>query len=396
MNMNLVRGRIVCVLGLLASCLLGSTLVYGQARLADQTAEKPLMAEQAFKNVQVLRGIPVKEFMETMGFFAASLSLTCSDCHSEASGSNWANYADDIPRKQTARRMVLMVNAINSANFGGARKVTCYTCHRTSPVPKVVPSLAAQYAVPSEEDPDEIEPVPGARVTVTAEQVLSKYVQALGGAAALSKLTSFTGKGTYEGFDSDFGKVAFDIYAKAPNLRTTVVHMNGGDATTTFDGHEAWAAAPADLVPVPLVPLSGQDLLGARLDAELAFPAQIKQTLTDWRAGFPAVTLDGHDADVIEGKMGGTRIKLYFDKQTGLLVRQVRYVDTMVGTVTTHVVYSDYRPVAGVKVPFQWQLTWVDGQSTIKLTSVQPNAAIDAAKFAKPAVPSAPSKSASK
>jgi outer membrane lipoprotein-sorting protein len=66
----------------------------------------------------------------------------------------------------------------------------------------------------------------------------------------------------------------------------------------------------------------------------------------------------------------------------------------MVGTVTTHVVYSDYRPVAGVKVPFQWQVTWVDGQSTIKLTSVQPNAAIDVAKFAKPSPPVATSRAA--
>ncbi len=78
-------------------------------------------------------------------------------------------------------------------------------------------------------------------------------------------------------------------------------------------------------------------------------------------------------------------MKLYIDKLSGLLVRQVRYVDTAVGTIPSHVTYSDYRAVAGVKVPFQYQVTWVDGQSTINLTSVQPNAAIDAAQFAKPA-----------
>ena len=208
---------------------------------------------------------------------------------------------------------------------------------------------------------------------------------ALGGAAALSKLTSFTAKGTYEGFDSDFAQVPIDIYAKAPDMRTTVVHMISGDATSTYNGHEAWSAGPEDLVPLPVVQILGQDLQQARLDAQLAFPGQLKQALTGWRAGFPSVTIDGRTLDVISGNMAdGSRVKLYFDKQTGLLARQVRYANTLVGTIPSHVTYSDYRAVDGVKIPFQWQVTWVDGQSTIKLTSVQPNAAIDPAKFSKP------------
>jgi photosynthetic reaction center cytochrome c subunit len=389
--MDFTRGRILCVVGLVTAFLLRPALAHSQAPpAAPAGAEKPLLAEEAFKNVQVLRGIPAKEFMETMGFFAAALSLNCTDCHGEASGSDWANYAVETPLKQTARRMVLMVNAINRANFGSTRSVTCYTCHRGTQLPKVIPSLQAQYAEPPEEDPDEVEPVPGARVTVTAEQILDKYLQALGGAASVARLTSFTGRGTYEGFDSDFSQVPVDVYAKGPDMRTTVVHMKGGDSTTTYDGRQGWAAGPATLVPIPVVQLAGDGLLGARLDAQLAFPGQIKQVLTEWRAGFPPVSLDGHPADVIDGKMpGGVRVKLFFDKQTGLLVRQTRFTDTVVGTIATHVIYSDYRTVAGVKIPFEWQVTWVDGQSTIKLASVQPNVAIDAARFAKPSPPRA-------
>ncbi len=384
-------GRLILGLVVAAGVLWGSKS-YGQNTPASQAGEKPLLAEQAFKNVQVLRGIPVKEFMETMGFFAASLSLNCTDCHGGDSASSWANYANETPLKQMARKMVVMVNAINSTNFGGTRSVTCYTCHRGNQKPKVVPSLQAQYAEPEEEDPDQVEPIPGGKVTVQPSQLLDRYLQALGGSAALSKLTSFVGKGTYEGFDSDFAKVPVDVYAKAPNMRTTVVHMSAGDATTVFDGKQGWSAAPPELVPVTLLPLLGADLEGARLDGELAFPVNIKNILTDWRGGYAPVTLDGKPADVIDGKMpGGTRIKLFFDKATGLLVRQARFTDTMVGTVTTHVTYSDYRtlPGVGVKVPFKWQVTWVDGQSTIELTSVQPNVAIDAAKFAKPSPPGA-------
>ena len=385
--MSVVRGwRLLA--GLLTICLLGATIVRGQTGPAAPAAQRPLLSEQAFKNVQLLRGIPVKEFMETMGFFSAALALNCSDCHGETN--DWASYANDTPIKQTARRMITMVNAINRANFGGARSVTCFTCHRGSQKPKVIPSLALQYSTPPDEDPDEIVPNPSARVTTTAEQILDRYTQAIGGAAAAARLTSYTAKGTYEGFDSDFEKVPVDIYAKAPDLRATVVHMRAGDSSATYDGREAWAAGPSDLTPVTVMPLVGASLEGARLDARLAFPGQAKQTLTDWRTGFPRLSIDDRPVDVIEGKTpGGAGVKLYFDKETGFLVRSVRYSTTAVGTVPIAVIYSDYRdvPGLGVKMPFTWQVTWTNGRGTYNITSLQPNVAIDAARFGRPTPP---------
>ena len=136
--------------------------------------------------------------------------------------------------------------------------MTCYTCHRGSQRPKRIPSLAQQYSAPPDEDPDEIEPNPVVRVTMTAEQILDRYIQAIGGAAAAAKLTSYTAKGTYEGFDSDFEQVPADIYAKAPDMRATVNHMRAGENITTVDGREAWAAGPSDLTPVTLFALVGR------------------------------------------------------------------------------------------------------------------------------------------
>jgi hypothetical protein len=127
-------------------------------------------------------------------------------------------------------------------------------------------------------------------------------------------------------------------------------------------------------------------LEGARADANLAFPAQIKQGFKNWRGGFPAITINDKPVQVIEGATpGGSAIKLYFDKESGLLVRQVRYNNTIIGLTPTHVEYSDYRVVNGVKVPFHWTTTWVDGQSTTDLSSVQANVPIDANRFTKPA-----------
>jgi photosynthetic reaction center cytochrome c subunit len=378
------RRAIRCAMGTMILCLLGTPWARSQSAKTG-TDQKPQLSEEAFKNIQVLRGIPVNEFMGTMGFFAASLSMNCTDCHVTESAGNWDRYADDTPLKNTARRMVVMMNAINRADFGNTRLVTCYTCHRGVQHPEVTPSLAEQNGDPPPEDPDKVEVIPGAAESpAAAAQIIDKFLQAVGGAQQLAKLNSFTAKGTYSGFDTDFKKVPVEIFAKAPGQRTTTAHLSGGDNTTTYDGREAWIAS-ADR-PVPLIMLTGGDLDGAKLDADLSFPAQIKQDLSKLRVGFPPLKIGDRDVQVVDGTApGGTRVKLYFDKNSGLLVRQARFANTAVGLTPLHIEYSDYRAVAGVKMPFHWTVTWVDGQSTTELSDVQPNAPVGTAKFAKPA-----------
>ena len=378
------RRAIRCAMGTTILCLLGTTWAHGQSDKAA-TGQKPQMSEDVFKNIQVLRGIPVDEFMGTMGFFAASLNMNCTDCHVTESAGDWNRYSDDTPLKQTARRMVIMENLINRSDFGATRLVTCYTCHRGYQQPETTPSLAEQYGAPPTADPDRIQQLPKAVDTpAAAQQILDKYMQALGGAAQIAKLKSFTAKGTYAGFDTDFQKVPAEIFAKAPNQRTSVNHLVGGDNVASYDGHAGWVAASDK--PISPIVLSGGDLDGARLDADIAFPTQLKEDLTNLHVGFPPVTIGGHSVQVLEGTAaGGTLVKLYFDKTTGLLVRQTRLTNTVVGLTPIHTDYSDYRVVAGVKIPFRVAVTWVDGQSTTELASVQPNAEVAAAKFEKPA-----------
>ena len=132
------------IMGAAACGALGVVLASGQAAQAP----RPQMSEEVFKNVQILKGIPVDEFMDTMGMFAAALSLNCIDCHTPDSVGTWDNFAKETPLKQTSRKMMNMVNAINKDNFSGVRAVTCYSCHRGDMRAKPVPNLAAQYAVP--------------------------------------------------------------------------------------------------------------------------------------------------------------------------------------------------------------------------------------------------------
>jgi photosynthetic reaction center cytochrome c subunit len=358
-----------------AACLLGSALMLAQA---GQTP-RPQMSEEVFKNVQVLKGIPVDEFMDTMGMFSAALSLNCIDCHVPESVGTWDKFADDTPLKQTARRMVTMVNTINKDHFRGVRSVSCYTCHNGNLQPRVVPNLAAQYATPVEDPNDtNIHAVPGGP---TVDQVFEKYIQAVGGSQRLANLTSFTAKGTFIGFETEQTKVGVDIFAKAPGQRTTIVHTNIGDSVRVFDGRAAWIAAPDK--PLQLMTLTRGNLDGAKIDAIVAFPAQIKEAFSQWRVG--ATGIDDKEVRVVQGtNPRQPPVNFYFD-ESGLLVRVVRFVDTAVGRVPTQTDYSDYREVAGVKMPFKWIATWTDGQATTELSEVQPNASIDASRFARPA-----------
>jgi outer membrane lipoprotein-sorting protein len=329
----------------------------------------------------------VTEFMETMGFFAASLDANCTSCHGaeSVSGTNWDGYASDaMPMKQAARRMVIMVSAINQSYFGGRQIVNCYSCHRFGKTPKIIPELAIQYGDAPDQDPDEIlAQAPG---QPTPDKVLDEYFKAVGGAAKLSAVASVVAKGTWQGYE-DTEQHPLQIYAKAPDQRTTIVDNHGGLTTNTYDGRNAWVAAPFTDVPVTLVALDGSDLDNARVDAQLLFPGRIKQALTDLRVGRP-FTIKDRDITILQGYSARkSPVKLYFDDETKLLVRMVRYTDTKLGRQPVQFDYSDYRDVNGVKMPFFWLTTWTNGRSKTQLNDVQLNVPIDAAKFAKPAAP---------
>jgi len=372
------RRTILGVIAIGMVCLLGvSTTTRGQAAQAAQAA-KPQMAEEIFKNISVLRGIPIDEFMDTMGMISAALGLNCLDCHTSDADKSWERFGADTTMKNTARRMIQMVNTINKENFKGVRSVTCFTCHRGDLKPKVVPSLIVQYSAPME-DPNEVEIPPNAKGS--PDEVFNKYLNALGGTQRLSRFTSYTAKGTYVGFDTHHSKVPVEIFAKAPNQKTFIIHGAFGDKTWVFDGRQAWAASVDK--PQPLMQLNAGNLEGLKVEALVSFPTGLKANFAQWRV--TSTSIDDKDVTVLQGtNPRQPPVNLYFD-DSGLLVRLVRFVDTAIGRIPTQIDYADYREVAGVKFPFKITSTWTDGQATVELTDVQPNVNIDAAKFARPA-----------
>ena len=364
--------------GLSAMGLVG---LLGVVSVAGQAAQEPAqpMAENVFKNIQVLKGIPADEFMDTMGMFASSLIYDCTGCHVEDILVRREAFAEATPRIQRARQMVVMVNALNKQYFGGQPRVTCFTCHRGSGFPETIPDLNLQYGDGPPENPNGITLFgPGQG---PADPIFAKYISAIGGADRVAKLTSYTATGTYIGFNTGGATVPIEIFARAPDQRSTVVRVFDGDAVRTTDGRSAWAAE--GWRQLPLMTFTGSNLVGARVEAMLAFPMVLQKAFSQWKVG--AVTIGDADVQVLQGtNPGQLPVNLYFD-DAGLLVRSVRWSSTPVGTVPTQTEYSDYRDVAGVKMPHRMVVTWTNGQNTIEIKDVRPNVAIDAARFARPA-----------
>src|SRR5207249_5769023 len=200
----------IAVAGLIAGAL---------AAAQNPSQEKPLLAEEVFKNIQVLKGIPVDDFLQTMGIMAAALQFDCSACHVGA-GTDKVDWAADTPRKRMARTMVNMVTTINKTNFGGRQMVTCWTCHRNRDKPLTTPIMETIYGTPNFEPDDIVVQSPAAP---SAQSILDKYIQAVGGAQRLAGLTSLAGKGTSVGFGGFGGGGDVEIVAKAPDKRATII-----------------------------------------------------------------------------------------------------------------------------------------------------------------------------
>ena len=375
----------VCVAaGLVAAWLAGVATTGHVAAQAGKAASTEKMAGETFKNVNTstLKGLTVADFLGAMGVMAAGLGLDCADCHPGA-GSDKVDWVFDTPRKKTARKMVEMVATINRTNFGGAQNVTCFTCHHGRLRPSTTIALDTLYSAPNEEHDDIVAPSAGGP---TADQILDKYIQAVGGTQRLTGLRSFIATGTSLGYEGLGGGGSFQILAKAPDQRTTLIefkeHPERGNSTRTYDGKVGWVKSPRSLL--GQYELTGSELDGARLDAQLSFPGQIKTILTNWRAG-QNDTIGDKEVVVVQGRgPRGLLATLSFDKTSGLLVRVVRYTASPIGRVPTQMDYADYRDVGGIKFPFKYTFSWLDGKDSFQLTDVKTNVAIDAAKFEKP------------
>jgi len=325
-------------------------------------------AEQVFKNITQLKGTPADQLQPAMQFIAASLGVECTFCHVQGKME-----ADDKPAKKTARDMMAMTMAINANSFRGQKQVTCYSCHRGSTRPVNMPPVlesdapAAAAATPG---------VPQAQAP-TVDQILDKYVAAVGGADAIKKVTTriMTGKILAGGTETPI-----ELFTKAPNMRVSVSHSPTSASFTAFDGTAGWMGSTGHAAR----DMSAAESAAAGLDAEFFLGSRVKELYPQLRRGRPE-TINGAECEVVNGTAPGRpAIRLYFDKNSGLLLRMVRYADTPMGRNPTQIDYADYRDADGVKIPFRWTLSRPVARFTIQIADVKSNIPLDDLKFAKP------------
>jgi photosynthetic reaction center cytochrome c subunit len=370
----LVLGTIA-LLAIWAVVMGGAKAQSGAAPAAANTVG-PKKAEEQYKNIQVLKGIPADQLVPGMQFIAASLGVECQFCHVEG-----AFEKDDKKTKQTARKMMAMMFAINKDNFEGHLNVTCYSCHRGNSKPMGIPLVMAEEPKAAAGEAKVLEANQGEGVdTPTAAQLIDKYLQALGGTAATEKITSRVMKGTITFGDRN---IPIDIYSKDPEKRISFTHTPDGDSVTAFDGREGWLGFPGR----PAREMHGSELDAAGMDADLHFAAHLKGMFSEAQLHGMEKVGDNDAYLVIGQREGKPPVRLYFDEKSGLLVRLVRYGDTPFGLMPTQIDYADYREAGGVKVPFRWTLARPSGRFTIQVSEVKQNAPVDDAKFAKPAAP---------
>ena len=365
-----VCGTLMCLLLAIAGAWAQSS-----ASKAATAPAGPKLAEEEFKNIQALKGIPAEQVIPSMQFIAASLGVECEYCHVAH-----ANEKDDKKPKVTARKMINMMIAINKDNFEGHREVTCYSCHRGSADPVATPIITDEEprrAGGEEKKPGEAKPALPA-----ADKLLDKYLAAIGGSEALRKITSRVQKGTLTVFGGQHFPA--EVYSKAPDKRVSIMRLQSGDSVTAFDGKQGWLSVPGRVHM-----MSAAENAAARIDADFYFPAHLK-TLYEKFSVDPGKKIDGHDTYLVVGHTPGQPpLRLYLDKESGLLLRLIRYAETPLGRNPTQIDYADYRDADGVKVPFRWTIARPGGQFSIQVEQTRQNAPVDDAKFAAPTPPPA-------
>ena len=339
-------------------------------------------ADQIYKNIQVFKGLPASQLLGAMNFMAGSLGVACNHCHVP---NQFAK--DDKPTKQTARQMILMMRKINEDNFGGKLNVNCSTCHSGKTRPGLTPPLAPQQS---------LAPAAGANATTaealpTVDQVLDKYVEALGGKAKIDKMTTqvMAGPRIESSGANPPSTTEMQIYRRSPNQLMMVMATPQQTITQAFNGTSGWRKF-GDKISA----MGAADMVGAKRDAIFLKDIDLKPQYSKLTV-VGKQQVEGHETYVLEGtltddspqkKMFGIETEnLYFDAQTGLLIRRSMVYRTPLGPLPEVTDYEDYRKVKGIMMPFTIRLSRPPFVYLQKFNKIELNTSLPEKHFDMPA-----------
>jgi len=337
---------------------------------SPQSSSSPaLTTGQRYKNIQVLKGIPADQLLPAMRSMTQSLGVECSFCHVP-------NHfeSDTKTTKQTARKMMRMMSAINSGNFDGVRAVTCYSCHRGMPKPESTPEVVrgreGETGTTRSEDEN------AARTLPTAEEIVGKYVEASGGVAAIESVLTREEHGT---ITSGGTTAPVEILDKFPDRHAVIQHSAKRETFTILNGPKGWFGTSGSIHD-----LESSELDNREIAADLHLPVVLDRVFGELRTESPTKINDRDTYVLAGGNPGAPAARFFFDQETGLLIRIVQFIDSPLGLVETETDYDDYRSVDRVKVPFRWRLSQGNNTSTVQVEEVLQNVPIEDQRFEKP------------
>ena len=353
--------------------------IVGNVAQQKSHAQEPAV-EQVHKNIQVLKGLPESQLIATMEFFETSLGVECNYCHINEKG-QWDPVSDIRPAKATARVMIKMVLDTNRNTFRGQMEISCYTCHRGRTSPQAIPNLPLAIPSPRPKTTSasgpavQASPVP-IQSLPSADEILNKYIQALGGQQAIDRLKSRVSKGTIS--LSNGISVEFEQYQSAPDKFYQIVKSPFGTNELGFNGTTGWIKTPRGVNEI-----KGQS--AADLDEFKLL--RLKDELTRTRVTGKDKIGD-REVYVLAGEtLDGKRIRLFLDTETGLLVRRITYTTNIIAVIPAQIDFADYREVDGIRFPFSWQISSIDFQvpvSAKNFTDIKINVPVDDSKFNMP------------
>ncbi|HEV2668152.1 MAG TPA: photosynthetic reaction center cytochrome c subunit family protein [Blastocatellia bacterium] len=330
-------------------------------------------AEQVYRNVQVFKGLPASQLYPAMNFISGALGVTCAHCHIPNQFEK-----DDKTAKQTARRMIEMTRALDRSGFGDAQAVTCYTCHRGQARPASVPAITpAATPQPTASD-----------APPTIDQLLDKYVAALGGKEKLERITTLMMKGTETaaGLANNQAARTLEVYRKAPDRLLLVNAQGGNNSMRAFDGETGWQQFGGRAMGMSATDL-GMIRREAQFDRNYNLRAQFTRMTGPGKARIGEREVWVIEATPVEtriGPMGLERELLYFDASTGLLARRQIEAKTALGRMPLAIDFNDYREVEGVKWPFIVQQLFPNFGVTQQFSEIRPNIALEEERFKRP------------
>jgi hypothetical protein len=291
---------------------------------------------------------------------------------------------------------------VNKNSFKGNTEVGCYTCHRGRNSPQGVPTLPLPVPSPQAGNPGGPRPAaaegqgaahaqaqasPSPRPSPpAADEILNKYVAAIGGQAAIDKIKTRVMKGSV--VTANGQTISYEIQQTAPNKAYEIFTSQRGTMERAVNGDVGWEKNPQGLREIV-----GTQLADLKLSLQLFRNLRLKEQYTRLRFGGRDKVGD-RDAVILNAGTADNRAeRLYFDAENGLLLRRISYTRTMIGVIPEQTDFQDYRDVDGVKLPFTIVLASVDAGnpiSTRRFDEIKLNAPVDDSKFNMPPKPATP------